>query len=259
MIPDSPAKAIRFVAAFLPGFLGLGLACYLVDLRFGEFWYAFISIAITTIAFGTVTIVSRIWSRRQKKAPKDVQLVPVYAVAILFGFVVALSYENDWIISGINKLPFVRISKTNQDRPTLYVLKRSLTCRGVRPFDAREEATQMFTRPMLRVKTKDHGTVEGFVRVIPTTLDPNQVFLSPACRIEGTVTNAIPGPGVLVKVDDAPILELIDATASKCWDIHYPDAPACLCPAPEISESYLKQANLGRPEGKKYPVCRADQ
>jgi hypothetical protein len=151
------------------------------------------------------------------------------------------------------------MTKTTQDHPFLYVLKKSFTCVGVRPIDARENKTLIYTKPMVRAYVKDYGTVEGFVRVYPTELDQEQVFLSPACKMDGTTAKAISGSGVLVRANAALAWELIDATASECWKLHYGDEPPCLCPPAALRDKYMQQMNAGRPDNQKYELCPADK
>jgi hypothetical protein len=261
MIPDDPKKAIKFVAAFLPGFIGLGLASYLVDLRFGEVAYIFISIAISIASFGVASSVMR--RLRAKQRPAHAvgagEVATAYVVALALGILVSVAYDDDWAIAVVNRIPYVSLTKTTQDHPLLYVLKKSFTCVGVRPIDARENKTQVYTKPMVRAVIKDYATVEGFVRVYPTDLDPSQVFLSPACRIDGKTTTAVPGPGVLVQAEKVIAWELVDATASECWKIHYGDKPPCLCPSDEFKEKYMARMNTGRREEEKYDLCPADK
>ncbi|MGY3388337.1 hypothetical protein ACVWW6_000928 [Bradyrhizobium sp. USDA 3311] len=262
MIPDDPKKAIKFVAAFLPGFIGLGLASYLVDLRFGEVAYIFISIAISIAAFGLASLAMRRWRAKKRKpaqAVETAEMILAYIVALALGILVSVAYDDDLVIAAVNKIPFVSLTKTTQEHPLLYVLKKSLTCVGVRPVDARENDTLVYTKAMVRAVVKDYATVEGFIRVYPTELDPAQVFLSPACRVEGTRTTAIPGPGVLVQTENVIAWELIDATASECWKIHYGNKPPCLCPSDEVKDKYMARMNVERHDGDRYQLCPADR
>lgn len=259
MIPDDPKKAIKFVAAFLPGFIGLGLASYLVDLRFGEVAYIFISIAISIVSFGVATFAMQRWRAQPAHSVAAAEMVLAYVVALVLGMLVSVAYDDDWVIAAVNRIPYVSLTKTTQERPLLYILKKSFTCVGVRPIDARENKTQVYTKAMVRAVIKDYATVEGFVRVYPTELDPAQVFLSPACKVEGTATAAIPGPGVLVRADNVIAWELIDATASQCWKIHYGDKPPCLCPSEEFKDKYMARMNTGRSEDDKYQLCPGDR
>lgn len=262
MIPDDPKKAIKFVAAFLPGFIGLGLASYLVDLRFGEVAYIFISIAISIAAFGLASLAMRRWRAKKRKpaqAVETAEMILAYIVALALGILVSVAYDDDLVITAVNKIPFVSLTKTTQEHPLLYVLKKSFTCVGVRPVDARENETLVYTKAMVRAVVKDYATVEGFVRVYPTELDPVQVFLSPACKVEGTRTTAIPGPGVLVQTENVIAWELIDATSSECWKIHYGNKPPCLCPSDEVKDKYMARMNVERHDGDKYQLCPADR
>ncbi|MBR1071364.1 hypothetical protein [Bradyrhizobium liaoningense] len=262
MIPDDPRKAIKFVAAFLPGFIGLGLASYLVDLRFGDVAYIFISIAISIVSLGLASFAVRQWRAKKRQLAHTVataEMVTAYVVALTLGILVSIAYNDDWIIAAVNRIPFVSLTKTTQERPLLYVLKRSFTCVGVRPIDARENKTQVYTKAMVRAVIKDYATVEGFVRVYPTELDPAQVFLSPACKVEGTAATAVSGPGVLVRADNVLAWELVDATASECWKIHYGDKPPCLCPSEELKDKYMARMNTGRRDEDKFQLCPSDR
>ncbi|MCA1386052.1 MULTISPECIES: hypothetical protein [unclassified Bradyrhizobium] len=263
MISDDPKKAIKFVAAFLPGFIGLGLASYLVDLRFGELAYAFISIAISIASFGIASLAMRQWRAKKRKPAQAVataEIVLAYVVALVLGIFVSVAYDDDWVITAVNKIPFVSLTKTTQDHPLLYVLKKSFTCVAVRPIDARENNTLVYTKAMVRAIVKDYATVEGFIRVYPTELDPAQVFLSPACKVDGKKTTAIPGPGVLVQTENVIAWELIDATASECWKIHYGSKPPCLCPSEEVKDKYMARMNVEKHEQQdKYQLCTADK
>ncbi|MFK4719382.1 hypothetical protein ABIE89_000482 [Bradyrhizobium niftali] len=150
------------------------------------------------------------------------------------------------------------LTKTTQEHPLLYVLKKSFTCVGVRPVDARENHVGLYEGNGASGR-KGLCDRRGFFRVYPTELDPAQVFLSPACRVEGTRTTAIPGPGVLVQTENVIAWELIDATASECWKIHYGNKPPCLCPSEEVKVNYMARMNVERHDGDKYQLCPADR
>jgi hypothetical protein len=186
-----------------------------------------------------------------------VRMAASYVIALAMGLLISIAYDRDWVITAINRVSFLTVSKTSQDHPFLYVLRSSFTCTGVRRIDAREDKTQVFTKAMLRANIKDYGTVEGFVRVYPTELDPDQVFLSPACKMEAMMAKPILGPGVLVQAKN--VVAWIDATASECWNVHYGETLPCLCPSSELSDKYMERMNQGRLNQAKYKQCRADQ
>jgi len=262
VIPDDPQKALRFVAAFLPGFVGIGLASYLVDLRFGEFWYAFISIALSAASFKLVSLAFYL-ARQQPQGPssddyKLPQTLMTYAVALVLGCFIAIAYDRDWAYDFVNYLPFGHVSKTSEQRPLLYVISHTQTCASSRLLDGREDLTQVLIQTLVRATIKDYGVVEGLVRVRPTDLDPDQVFLSPACKIQGDTATAIPGPGVLIRSDNVAAWELVDATSSMCWKVHYGKTLPCVCPSGDHAEKYLARINKDRPteEGKRYEMCK---
>ena len=259
MIPDDPRKALEFVAAFLPGFLGLGLASYLVDIRFGEFWYAFISIALSALSFQLAGLLMRLkrggGQSPSAQGPGFGRTLASYVIALFLGTLIAVAYDRDWTYELLNRLPFTHVAKTSEQRPLLYVIRAIQTCTGTRPIDGREDLTEALTQTMLRATVKDYGVVEGFVRVRPTDLDPDQVFLSPACMVRGATTTAIPGPGVLLQGENVIAWELVDATTSACWKIHYGDDLPCVCPSKERQQNYLAKINEGRPRDRKYKLC----
>lgn len=246
---DEPKDALKFVAAFLPGFLGFGLACYLVDLRFDEFYFVFIAVALSALSYA---VAARVMGARPWLA---------HGLAVLlslgFGLVIALVYNRDWAFAAVNSLPLVHVTKTSQQNPFHFVLEHLDNCASIRPLDRRENLTLVRTQTLVRVVIKDFGTVEGFPRVTPTELDPNQIFLSPACKIDGDTATAIPGPGVLIQADNALAIELIDATASKCWAVHYAHPP-CLCPPSDLKD-YLTKMNIGRPPDRQFTLCKEGQ
>jgi hypothetical protein len=309
-MPDDPGQALKYVAAFLPGFIGLGLACYLVDLRFDEFYFAFIAIALSAASYGVAMIVlaGGRWLRAgiahrfpnfagrfglpasapvaqaatgasgaatgasgagtgptgpattptddAAARPKGVAANAIaFVTSLVLGLVIAIAYDHDWGFAAVSHLPDVNITKTSSQRPLLYVIDHLDNCKSARRLDAREDLTAMPTQTMLRVVIKDYGTIEGFVRIAPTELDPDEVYLSPACHIVGEAVTPVAGPGVLVKTDSALAVELIDASASKCWVAHFP-YPPCVCPSPEISAAFLARKNAGLPLDRQYKLCK---
>lgn len=262
MIPDDPEKAIRFVGAFLPGFLAIGLASYLVDLRFGEFWYAFISIALSTVSFSLAALVTlpiRLRAQLSLSAIASAKMAASYVIAMILGLAVSVAYDRDWLITAVDQFRISKISKVSQDKPLQFILKNALRCTSIRPLDARVNKTLVYAKAMLRVHIKDYGAVEGFVKVYPTGLDSDQVLLSPACTLDGKTTKAIPGPGVFVRTENVVAWELIDATASNCWKIHFGETLPCLCPSEEVANYYMAEMNRGRPEQSKYKLCGVNQ
>jgi hypothetical protein len=109
---------------------------------------------------------------------------------------------------------------------------------------------------LLRASIKDYGTIEGFVGIVPSTLDPDEVFLSPACMIKEGSATVIPGPGVFIQADKVLAFELIDATASQCWKLHQgDDVLPCVCPPKELKDEFLKKLNDRRPPDQQYKFC----
>jgi hypothetical protein len=260
LIPDDPKNALKFVAAFLPGFLGFGLACFLVDLRLEDFWFAFIAIALSAFSF---SIASLILPSRQPSTEKTedalstAQTITTFAIALIVGVLISVVYDRDWVYETAHWLPFVRTSKTSQQRPLLYILKQMKSCTTTRRLDKRGDLTGIPTETLLRATIKDYGTVEGFVNIVPTALDPDEVFLSPACTIKGESATAIPGPGVFLQADKVLAFELVDATASKCWILHNGgDVLPCVCPPSELKEEFMTRLNKVRSPTHQYTYCQ---
>jgi hypothetical protein len=262
-MPDDPGDALKYVSAFLPGFVGLGLACYLVDLRFDEFYFAFIAIALSAASYGVAVVViaackkGRPWPWIRRKWPGLAAWL-ASAKTVIANVIALISAV---ALAAVNRLPDVNITKTSSQRPLLYVISHLENCASARRLDAREDMTKMPTQTLLRIAIKDYGTVEGFVRVAPTELDPDEVYLSPACHITGDVVTPVPGPGILVKTDNALAVELVDASASKCWALHYPEPP-CVCPPPEIVKKperlakYMERINAALPPDRQHKPCK---
>jgi hypothetical protein len=253
-MPTDIDKALKFVLVLLPGFVCIGLVALFSDLELSEFYFTYLSIALTVLfywtAIGTLTTFYHAvscWTKHGDRVEKKYSLKLVAPLLFIYSLLTATLitniYEQDKLFSFAKSTKLVNFSKMHQKRP-LRVICNDITsanedqilnsdARGAIK-DPKNGKFKSRGKPYVRVFVDKIGYYEGSVRWYPSRNDPDELYLSPACvnyefpskGISPNNLTLIKGPGVYIAGAKITSVELLDPTDCACHCLAFPD----LCP-----------------------------
>jgi len=217
----------------LPGFLAVGLAQYIGELgELSEFELTLSSLALSLVVFVIAILTYRCFcSLRRLAGTKSTAaagaVIPrptvgfvstVLLTSLIVGILFARAYETDFLLTTLRWLPGSQsITKRSSSRPLVFLLSlnRKARLEEGRPKRLRDK------QAWLEVVLEGGERFAGYPNFFATGKERSEVFLSPACTVDGETVVAIEGPGVLVPEDKIAFSIFYDRTKSKCkeaWD-----------------------------------------
>jgi hypothetical protein len=217
----------------LPGFLSIGLARYLGDLgEFGDFELTTYSLALSLLIFlvaglvyGLPRKISRLHRHERLRLFPALSLgfaLTVLALSLGLGVFLAESSEGDAGLSLARNVPGMGwLSKRSSARPFSYFLTlngegRLQDIRGIPTSDRMSWA---------EVTVEGGNRFAGYPRFYSKESERSEIFLMPACSLQGTTPTRITGPGVLIPEDKIVSMVFVDRATSACQNLWYPSDP----------------------------------
>jgi hypothetical protein len=213
----------------LPGFLAIGLARYLGDLRdFGDFELTTYSLSLSLLIFlvaGLFYGLLRKIGRRYRH--ERLRLFPtlswgfaltVLALSLGLGIGLAESYDSDSGLGFARHVPGMGwLSKRSSARP----FSHFLTLNGEGKLQDIRGIPTLETMSWAEVTVEGGNRFAGFPRLYSKEKARSEIFLMPACSIQGVTPTPIIGPGVLIPEDKIVSMVFFDRKVSPCsclWD-----------------------------------------
>lgn len=208
----------------LPGFLSIGLARFLGDLRaFGDFELTTYSLALSLLIFlfaGLLYGLVRKIGRRHRH--ERLRLFPtlswgfaltVLALSLGLGAGLAKSYDSDSGLSFARHFPGMGwLSKRSSARP----LSHFLALNGAGNLQAISGIPSCETMAWAEVTVEGGNRFAGFPRLYSKDVERSEIFLMPACSLMGITPTRITGPGVLIPEDKIVSMVFFDREKSEC-------------------------------------------
>lgn len=233
----------------LPGFLTLGLACYVGAIgEPGDFALTLYSLALNLVIYALADGLAWSWRRlRQKfrgsKAQSEARtgrapLALVVTVSVFLGIGLGWAYQSDILLRVIRWMPGgYQVTVRSAAGPLTFLLSsnRTGTLEEGRP-DALKQR-----EAWLEVTLEDEGTtggrrIAGYPEFFSMQSDKGEVFLSPACVERAGAWKRHEGPGLVFRKETVRLVALIDRETHPCpklWaDIANPSPPQPAQPSP---------------------------
>ena len=228
----SASKSLIFYAVLIPGLITVGTARLVsnmpgvtgIELTIFLFLASAVNLAI---CFGLLHF-------RQKLVRQAVTITaavrrPFFVVVIVVvstvnGILLATAYENAWVNSAVRWVTFdsLGLTKTSQHSALHFLLRNLYDETGVFP-DHRhverqlDEDGEWKSVRILKVYLKDSDTAfTGYEGSWSTRGHVDELYLSPACRHEGGTDAPIRGAGILIRTEQATLIEFLDEDAADC-------------------------------------------
>jgi hypothetical protein len=213
----------------LPGFLALGLATYVANLReYSDFELGAYSLALSLVIFALASFlyrlphaVARIF-RKKRQAQPEVALIPppslpfiglVLLISISMGLVIAYLYESDTVLKLLRESPGTGMTtKRSSARPMVFLF--SLNRKG--QLEDGRPAPLKVQEAWVRITLAGDRSYSGYPEFFPFGEEESEIFLSPAC-MDGETVSRHPGPGVLIREENIESIEFLDRGSSDCY------------------------------------------
>jgi Family of unknown function (DUF6338) len=213
----------------LPGFITIGLARYLGDLGdLGDFELTTYSLALSLLIFLIASVLFGLARKLGRRHRHDkLRLFPglswgfaltVLALSLVLGVLIAESADSDSGLNAAKYLPGMGwLSKRSSARPLSYFLSLN----GDGKLQAIKGIPSLETMAWAEVTVEGGNRFAGFPRLYPKENKRSEIFLMPACLLQGATVTPIAGPGVLVpedKIESMVFFDRKDCPCSLLWD-----------------------------------------
>ena len=140
----------------------------------------------------------------------------VLGFSVTLGLIAGYAYSSDLLLSSLRRGPFAReLTKRSVERPLAFLLaaNRKGELEEGRPNALKQR--QVWVEVYLKEGKK---VFAGYPEFFPVGEKQSEIFLSPACILEPTLT-AWPGPGVLIREEEISYIAFVDRERSACHNL----------------------------------------
>lgn len=211
----------------LPGFLALFVASFISDFpRIRDSQLPIVYVALTTLSvfiplgiwhfFGKLTGYSFTFDRLLRSA---FFLSTVFLNSVVLGGAFGFAHNSDWVSNSLRSVFGKDTILVASHTELIKVLFRESYSDAFLRWDGQPHTNYESSNRYARIFIKDAPdgvAFEGVVTAYHGGSDNPQVWLSPACKMQGEVASAIAGPGVWLDIQNATEVRFLYDICSPC-------------------------------------------
>jgi hypothetical protein len=217
----------KWLVYILPGFIALFVASFISDFpQIRDTQLPIVYIALTALSVAIPLLCVHIYGRL-RKIPFDFDatihslsvLSAIFACSILFGFAFGIAHTTDYVSRGLRAVFGKDIILTSSHFELIkYLFKNAYNDKfpdGQPYIEDRKQRTNRYALFNFRKELGRHS-FEGVITEFFGSTDRPQVYLSPACQIDGGKVTLIQGPGVWLDLEGIDEVSFVYSSCSKC-------------------------------------------
>lgn len=213
----------RWLVFILPGFVSLFVASFISDfpdIRDSQLPVVYVALTALSIilpiaVFHAAGVVRGVSYQFEKLVYNPYFVSLVFLVSLLLGLFFGIAHTTDYISRGLRYYFGRDIILTSSKSDPFHVLLKNIY--NEKFMDGHPYIRMDETNRYSRIEFSDKGTsYEGVVTAFSESKEKPQLYLSPACIVQGKAVVPIKGPGVWLNLERVSSIQFINSKCSEC-------------------------------------------